>query len=104
MIRYPFIMKRDDVLKILKKQNESLSKQYRINALFLFGSFARDEARPESDVDLLVEFDQTPGLFEFIELQQKLEVLLGCKVDLGTKRSLKQQIKEEVLQEAIRVT
>lgn len=57
-----------------------------------------------SDVDLLVEFDPAPGLFEFIELQQKLESLLGCKVDLGTKRSLKDRIKEEVLQEAIRVT
>ncbi len=67
MIRYPFIMKRDDVLKILKNQNEYLSKQYRIKALYLFGSFARDEAWPDSDVDLLVEFDQTPGLFEFIE-------------------------------------
>ena len=103
MIRYPFIMKRDDVLKILKKQNKNLSKQYGIKALYLFGSIARDEARPDSDVDLFVEFDQTPGIFEFIELKQKLEVLLGCKVDLGTKRSLKPQIKEEVLQEAILV-
>jgi predicted nucleotidyltransferase len=64
---------------------------------------ARDEARPDSDVDLLVEFKEPVGLFQFIEFQQRLEALLGCKVDLGTKRSLKVQIRDQVLQEVIRV-
>jgi hypothetical protein len=70
----------------------------------LFGSAARDEASADSDVDLLVEFSQPVGLFQFFELQQRLEELLVCKVDLGTPRSLKPRIKEHVLQEAIRVT
>ncbi|MBE0687638.1 MAG: nucleotidyltransferase family protein [Anaerolineaceae bacterium] len=96
-------MKRDEVLSALK-QNNILAEQFGIKSLYLFGSTARDEARPDSDVDLLVEFNRPLGLFEFIELQQKLESILGCKVDLGTKRSLKQQIKEEVLQGAILVT
>jgi hypothetical protein len=96
-------MKRDEVLNALK-HNKVLVEQYGIESLYLFGSTARDEARPDSDVDLLVEFNRPIGLFEFIELQQRLEYLLGCKVDLGTKRSLKQQIKAEVLQEAILVT
>lgn len=96
-------MKRDEVLSALK-HNNILAEQFGIKALYLFGSTARDEARPDSDVDLLVEFNRPLGLFEFIELQQKLESILGCKVDLGTKRSLKQQIKEEVLQGAILVT
>jgi hypothetical protein len=95
-------MKRDDVLNTLK-HNKFLIEQYGIKSLYLFGSTARDEARPDSDVDLLVEFNRPLGLFEFIELQQKLEAILGCKVDLGTKRSLKNHIKEEVLQEAILV-
>jgi predicted nucleotidyltransferase len=97
-------MKRHEVLEKLKQQRLELSKQYGIASLFLFGSVARDEARPDSDVDLLVEFKHPVGLFQFIELQQKLEALLGCKVDLGTKRSLKLQLVDEVLQEAIRVT
>ena len=96
-------MKRDDVLNALKG-NKTLAKQYGIEALYLFGSTARDEARPDSDVDLLVEFNRPLGLFEFIALQQNLESILGCKVDLGTKRSLKLQIKDKVLQEAILVT
>ena len=97
-------MKRQEVLFKLQQQYQELALQYGLTALFLFGSVARDEARPDSDVDLLVEFKQPVGLFQFIELQQKLEALLGCKVDLGTKRSLKPRIKDQVLQEAIRVS
>jgi len=70
----------------------------------LFGSTARDEAGKDSDVDLLVEFERPIGLFKFVELQQRLEDLLGCKVDLGTKRSLKLQIKNEIIEGAIRVS
>jgi uncharacterized protein len=96
-------MRRDDVLIKLKEQRQELNERYGVASLFLFGSVARDEARPDSDVDLLVEFKHPIGLFEFIELQQRLESLLGCKVDLGTRRSLKLQLTERVFQEAIRV-
>lgn len=96
-------MKRDEVLSALK-HNNILAEQFGIKSLYLFGSTARDEARPDSDVDLLVEFNRPLGLFEFIELQQRLESILGCKVDLGTKRSLKQRIKEDVMRKAILVT
>jgi predicted nucleotidyltransferase len=96
-------MKRNDVLRILRKERQKLVDQYKISSLSVFGSVARDDARQDSDVDILVEFSQPVGLFQFIELQQRLEVLLGSKVDLGTPRSLKPRIKEQVLQEAIRV-
>jgi uncharacterized protein len=96
-------MKRSTALRILRKQRQELADHYNVASLLLFGSVARDEARPDSDVDLLVEFSQPVGLFKFIELQQKLEALLGSKVDLGTPRSLKPRLKEHVLQEAIRV-
>jgi predicted nucleotidyltransferase len=96
-------MKRNDVLRILQKERQQLVNQYNISTLSVFGSVARDDARQDSDVDILVEFSQPIGLFQFIELQQRLESLLGSKVDLGTPRSLKPRIKEQVLQEAIRV-
>jgi uncharacterized protein len=96
-------VKRDDVLQKLNAQSQELAKQFGVSSLYLFGSVARDEARLDSDVDLLVEFEQPIGLFKFIELQQRLEALLGCKVDLGTKRSLKLQVKDQIIQEAIRV-
>lgn len=96
-------MKRDKVLKILSEHKKELLESYPIESLSVFGSVARDEARTESDVDILVVFSESVGLFEFIGLQQNLEALLGCKVDLGTPRSLKPRIKEHVLEEAIRV-
>jgi uncharacterized protein len=96
-------MKRDDVISKLLEHSQELSEHYGIASLFLFGSVARDEARADSDVDLLVEFKKPVGLFEFIELQQRLESILGSKVDLGTKRSLKSHFNNQVLQEAIRV-
>jgi predicted nucleotidyltransferase len=97
-------MKRAEVLRILREHYPELKKRYKIANLFLFGSVARDEARPDSDVDILVEFAESSGLFEFIELQQTLEHLLGCKVDLGTPRSLKAHLKEDALKDAIPVT
>lgn len=97
------MMKRDQVLSTLRKHCQELSESYGIESLFIFGSVARNEARADSDVDILVEFKQPIGLFDFIGLQQRLESILGCKVDLGTKRSLKSQIYEEIIQEAIRV-
>jgi predicted nucleotidyltransferase len=96
-------MKRQDVLRILQEERKELVDRYNISTLAVFGSVARDDARQDSDVDILVEFNRPVGLFQFIELQQRLESLLGSKVDLGTPRSLKPRIKEQVLQEAIRV-
>jgi predicted nucleotidyltransferase len=96
-------MNRDDVARILAKRQKELHQVYAVKSLSLFGSVARNEARPESDVDLLVEFTRPVGLFEFIGLQQYLEGLLGCPVDLGTKASLKPSLKEQVLQEMIHV-
>jgi predicted nucleotidyltransferase len=96
-------MKKSEVIHILKRQRKELKEHFNVSSLSLFGSVARDEASADSDVDLLVEFSEPVGLFQFIELQQRLEELLNCKVDLGTSRSLKPRIKDQVLQEAIRV-
>ena len=68
----------------------------------LFGSVARDEARPDSDVDLLVEFDRPVGLFTFVRLKRYLEEILGSPVDLGSPDSLKPYLQEAMSQEVIR--
>lgn len=68
----------------------------------LFGSVARDEARTDSDVDLLVEFDRPVGLFTFIRLKRYLEEILETPVDLGTPDSLKPYLQESVFREAVR--
>ena len=96
-------MKREDVIRILAGQRNELYEKYAVKSMELFGSVARDEARSDSDVDLLVEFSEPVGLFHFIGLKQYLESVLGCPVDLGTVDSLKPQLKESVMREAIHV-
>ncbi|MBI5945260.1 MAG: nucleotidyltransferase family protein [Chloroflexi bacterium] len=97
-------MKQDFVLQILKQNNAELEKKFGVKALLLFGSVARDEATPKSDVDLLVEFNRPVGYFGLFALQDYLEKLLGCHVDLGTPESLKPYIRERVMGEMIHVT
>lgn len=97
-------MKQDAVLKILKQKNAELTRQFGVKSLLLFGSVARNEATAASDVDLLVEFSRPVGYFGLFALQDYLEKLLGCSVDLGTLNSLKPNIREQVLGEAIHVT
>jgi hypothetical protein len=94
-------MDKERVLALLNSHRDRLD-EFAVKALFLFGSVARGEATPESDVDLLVEFDRPVGLFTLLRLQSYLEELLGCSVDLGTPNSLRPHLRETVLREAIR--
>jgi predicted nucleotidyltransferase len=96
-------MKRDEIIRILANMHADLSNQFGVQTLTLFGSVARNEATSSSDVDLLVEFNRPVGLFGLFALQNHLEDLFGCPVDLGTPESLKPRLKERVLREAIRV-
>lgn len=97
-------MKQDVVLKLLKQKNAELAGQFGVKSLLLFGSVARDEATSKSDVDLLVEFNRPVGYFGLFALQNYLEKLLGCSVDLGTPDSLKPYIRQRVMKELIHVT
>ena len=96
-------MKREEVISILRSHRADLENRG-VKSLALFGSTARGDSRPDSDVDLLVDFSVALGLFEFIELEQYLERLLGCPVDLGTPGALKPRIRQQVLQEAVYVS
>jgi hypothetical protein len=95
-------MRRDEVTRILATHRRELSR-LGVKSLALFGSSARDEAGSGSDVDLLVEFDRPVGLFEFIDVEEFLERVLGCSVDLGTPDSLHPRLRERVLREAVSV-
>jgi predicted nucleotidyltransferase len=94
-------MDKQQVLDTLNAHRDRLS-EFAVKALFLFGSVARDEATPESDVDVLVAFDLPVGLFTLLGLKAYLEELLGCSVDVGTPSSLRPHLREAVLKEAIR--
>jgi hypothetical protein len=96
-------MQRDEVLAILAQHQDSL-KGFGIKSLAIFGSVARNEARPDSDVDILVEFEGVVTFDRYMDLKFYLEDNIGTRVDLVSKRTLKAQIRPFVEQEAIPVT
>jgi predicted nucleotidyltransferase len=69
----------------------------------VFGSFTRGEVQPDSDLDLLVKYEETVSLFDVSGLKYELEKLLGSKVDLISKEYLKPRIKKRILQESVRI-
>jgi len=75
-----------------------------VKSLALFGSVVRDEARPTSDIDLLVEFEGQVTFDRYMNLKFYLEQLLGCRVDLVTRKALKPRLRPVVEEEALYVT
>ncbi|MBP1624833.1 MAG: polymerase beta domain protein region [Acidobacteria bacterium] len=96
-------MNRERIIRLLSELSAELADKYGVQSLSLFGSVCRDEAGPDSDGDLLVEFDRPVGYFGLFALQAYLESVLGCKVDLGTPNSLKPRVRDRVLGECVRV-
>ena len=72
---------RDQILATLRKQHQELGRRYPLRRLALFGSWARGDAREDSDVDVLVEVDPSIGL-RFVQLADELERALGRRVDV----------------------
>lgn len=88
-------------MALLRRQFPVLRTKYHVQTLGVFGSYVRGTSRPGSDLDLLVEFTQTPSLLEFVELEQRLSRLLGVKVDLVMKDTLKPLIGRQILNEVV---
>jgi predicted nucleotidyltransferase len=95
-------MTRDEVVRILTEHRSELS-HLGVKSLALFGSAVRGESGEGSDVDLLVEFSRPVGLFEFIDVKEFLEGILGRPVDLATPDSIHPRLRERVLREALHV-
>ena len=87
-------------IEIPKQRIAEFCRRNRIRRLSLFGSILRDDFGPDSDVDVLVEFEPgaAPGL-AFFSLQRELSGIFGRKVDLNTPAELSRYFREEVLQE-----
>ena len=92
-----------EVIELLHQQLPALAEQYRVRSLGVFGSYVRHEQRSDSDVDVLVTFDEPPSLLQFIELEQKLTDALGIKVDLVMRDGLKPTIGQRILSEVVSV-
>jgi len=97
-------MEMERIIETLRA-NRALLEKFHVKSLSVFGSVVRGEAGPDSDVDILVEFepDADIGLIEFIRLKNELGDLLGVSVDLGTPDALHPALKDDILREALHV-
>jgi predicted nucleotidyltransferase len=93
----------DDFKQILSQNKKLLREQYRVTRLGIFGSYARGEQTPESDLDILIDYEQAPTLFQLVELRDYLSKQVGLKVDLVTKNGLKPRMQARVLSEVVDV-
>jgi len=97
-------MKRNDILLFLKSHKQEMRQVYGVEHIGLFGSHARDAARDDSDIDIIVELDAgKKTLRNFFGLKRYLEENLGKTVDLGIESALKPQVKEAAKKDMIYV-
>jgi uncharacterized protein len=94
-------MQREQLLHLLAEHRADLHG-LGIRSLLVFGSVARDEARPDSDVDLIAEFDRPIGYLGLARAQRELEGFLGCPVDLATPGMIRKEFRDRIYAEAVR--
>ncbi len=90
-----------EIIGILSKHKTNLCEDYEIREIGIFGSFVRGDQRKGSDIDILVEFSEIPGLLRFIEIENHLRRILKKKVDLVRKGAIRPELKERILSEVL---
>ncbi len=90
-----------DIKDILAEHKLEIQRKFKIKKIGVFGSYTRGKHNKKSDIDILVEFSEPVGLFEFMDLEEYLQSLFGVKVDLVSKKALKPHIGERILREVI---
>jgi hypothetical protein len=91
----------NEIIGILSKHKLNLCKDYEIREIGVFGSFVRGDQKRGSDIDILVEFSEIPGLLRFIEIENHLRRILKKKVDLVRKGAIRPELKKRILSEVL---
>ncbi|SNZ10662.1 hypothetical protein SAMN06265182_1916 [Persephonella hydrogeniphila] len=93
----------EDIKQLLNKHKKEIKEKYGVKNLYIFGSYVREEQTPESDIDILVEFEKGKKTFDnYMDLKFYLEDLLGKKVDLVIKEVVRKELKKYIYGEAIK--
>ena len=92
------------IINIIRAHQNEMKMRFQVASLSIFGSVSRGTEGQDSDVDILVRYEKIPGLFAHLELKKYLEGIIGRRVDLVTESALKKQLRQHILQEAVRVT
>jgi uncharacterized protein len=96
-------MNRSRALELLTRSKPTLAERYGVTRIALFGSTARDAARPDSDIDILVSFDGPATSERYFGVQFYLEDLFGCTIDLVTDKALRPELRPFIESEAVHV-
>lgn len=94
---------KEHLFKVVNEHKAEIYEKFNVEYLAVFGSVVNETARPDSDVDFLVRYKETPGLFAFLDLKRYLEGVVGRRVDLVTEGAVKKQLLKQITREAIRV-
>jgi len=95
------VINKEDILIKLKNVKQEIKTNYKVKTIGLFGSYVNNKQTDTSDIDLLVEFEDDADLFHFIGLSRYLEKIFNTKVDVISKPSLKEDLKQHILQEVV---
>ena len=96
-------MRLAEIQKTLAASKDEIRREYKAEIRGIFGSYARGDVHADSDLDLLVDFDAGAGLFKAIGLQHFLEDKFGCKVDVVTRRALREEMRDSVYRDMVRL-
>nr|WP_081826551.1 nucleotidyltransferase family protein [Persephonella sp. KM09-Lau-8] len=98
------MMNLQEIKQTLKEKFPEIKEKYGVKNLYIFGSYVRGEQTPESDIDILVEFEKGKKTFRnYMRLKFHLEELYGLKVDLVIKEAVRKELKKYIYTEAINV-
>ena len=90
-----------DIRRIIHQHQDVLAKRYGVNIVGLFGSYARQEQRPDSDIDLLADILRPISLFELVGAELYLGEVLEAKVDLIPRRDVREELKEAIFRDTV---
>lgn len=91
----------EEIKNNLQNQKPTLAAKYKVKEIGIFGSYVRGEQQPQSDLDVLVDFEEYPSLLEFVGIEDELSERLGVKVNLVMKSGLKPRIGQRILREVV---
>jgi hypothetical protein len=91
----------EEIKRALTTHRKFLATKYKVKTVGVFGSYVSGNPKKKSDVDILVEFKKAVDFFEFLDLEEYLEQILGIKVDLVTRQALKPYIGKRILEEVV---
>jgi predicted nucleotidyltransferase len=90
-----------EIKETLSKHKEEVAREFKVKEIGIFGSVVRGEQQQRSDIDILVEYYELPDLLKLIELERRLQRILGKKVDLVEKGGLRPELRERILAEVV---